>query len=158
MKKLLGLLVVLSIGAAFGYGRWPERELRLTREGENALLRLRLEEAEATVRMCALLGQAQDLAEAVSRGSHAEAEGLATRFFDAARAESNRNPRPGFKEALEAVNRSRDGVTAALARADRKALAEIHRAQNRLRAALGQGRPEPSRMRLPAPEAGPAVP
>jgi hypothetical protein len=141
MKRLWASVTVLLVAAAYLSGRWPERERRLTLAGENAILQERVEEAEAAVRMCDLLGQVQNVIHAVSLKNYGEAQGFSSVFFDAARAESGRTVQAGYRQALEDVLSSRDAVTAALAQADPKALEKLGAVEARLKSALGHGAP-----------------
>lgn len=148
MKKLLVALVVLLVAGAFVYGRWPERQRRIALEGERQALQRQLDEAQARVRLCSLLGQLQSLMQAVSAQNYGQARELSSRFFDDARAEADRTSEPAFARALAAVLGRRDAVTAALARADPEAIEPLRQVEAHLERALGP----------PWPAAAPAAP
>jgi hypothetical protein len=153
MKKLLAALVVLLVAGAFVYGRWPERQRRIALEGERQALRHQLDEAQARVRLCSLLGQLQSLMQAVSAQNYGQARELSSRFFDDARAEADRTSEPAFARSLEAALELRDAVTAALAQADPKAIEPLRRVEAHLEGALGPPWPAASAAASPAPPA-----
>jgi type II secretory pathway pseudopilin PulG len=160
MRKLLVVLVVLLVGGAFLYGRWPERQRRLALEGEKQALQRQLDEAQARVRLCSLLGQLQSLMRAVSAQNYGQARELSSRFFDDARSEATRTPEPAFARALEAALGLRDAVTGALAQADPGAIEPLQRVEAHLERALGPPWPAASPVAPPTPEArpGPTIP
>lgn len=137
MKRALVVLTVLLIAVAYVGGRWPERERRLALQGEVGMLQSRLDDAEARVRMGELVAELQSLMEVVAQKNYGEAQQLSSRFFDHARAESERTPQPAFKESLRDVLPLRDIVTAALAQADPAVLRNLKQAEQRLKGALG---------------------
>jgi type II secretory pathway pseudopilin PulG len=155
MKKLLVALVVVLVAGAFVYGRWPERQRRIALEAENRALQRQVDEAQARVRLCSLLGQLQGLMRAVSAQNYGEARELSSRFFDDARSEASRTPEPAFAQSLEAALGLRDAVTAALAQADSKAIEPLRQVEARLEGALGPPWPaaSPAGPRAPAPSA-----
>lgn len=162
MKKLLVALVVLLVAGAFVYGRWPERQRRIALEGERQALQRQLDEAQARVRLCSLLGQLQSLMQAVSAQNYGQARELSSRFFDDARAEADRTPEPAFARALEAALGRRDAVTAALARADPEAIEPLRQVEAHLEEALGPpwpgaapAAPSPSPAEAPTPSPSP---
>ncbi len=157
MRKLGVLLAVLLIAAAYVAGVWPERQRRLALEGELQILEGRVREAEARVRMGALLGEFQNLMETVSQKNYGQAQSLSSGFFDHARAESNRTPQPAFKDALEGVLAMRDPVTAALAQADPAVMDHLRKAERRLKDALGFAPSAPPPVVAPSPTPAPSL-
>lgn len=137
-RVLIGAAVVLIvILGAYLLGYWPERAKRMALEAEVATLRGQLNDAEARVRMARLLGELVNVTEATSALNYGQAQGLASKFFDAARAEAAGTPVPSFKTALERILQNRDQVTAALTRADPAVMEILRNAQLQLRTALG---------------------
>jgi hypothetical protein len=137
-RVLIGAAVVLIvILGAYLAGYWPERARRIALETEVTTLRGQLNEAEARVRMAQLLGELVNIVEATSAQNYGQAQGLASKFFDGARAEAARTPVPSFKAALERILQNRDQVTAALTRADPAVMEILRNAQLQLRTALG---------------------
>jgi hypothetical protein len=130
-------VVILVIGAAYVMGYWPERARRVALEGEVTALREQLNDAGARVRMGRLLGDLLNVIEAASALNYGQAQGLSSKFYDAARVEADRTHVPAFKMALEGILQSRDGVTAALTRGDSAAVETLRSAERQLREALG---------------------
>jgi hypothetical protein len=157
MKKLLVLLVVVLIAAAYLAGFWPERQRRLALEGEVQILDRRVQEAESRVRMGTLLGELQGLMETVGQKNYGQAQPLSSSFFDHARAESGRTPQPAFKDALEGVLAMRDPVTAALAQGDPAVIEHLRKGERRLKDALGYPPSSPSPAAAPSPAPEPSV-
>ena len=143
-RALIGAAVVLIvILGAYLLGYWPERAKRIALETQVAALRGQLNDAEARVRMGHLLGELVNVIEATSALNYGQAQGLASKFFDAARAETTRTPVPSFKTALEGILQNRDQVTASLTRGDPAVMETLRNAQLQLRAALGYPVPQP---------------
>jgi hypothetical protein len=137
---LVVLLLVLA-GLAYVVGYWPEHQRRQALEAQVTSLQLELAEAQARVRLGALLGQLLAVEDATSAQDYGQAQTLSSRFFDTVRAETTRTAAAGVKEALEKVSGMRDPVTASLTRADPQALTLLRDAQSHLRNALGFSRP-----------------
>jgi hypothetical protein len=157
MKKLLALLAVVLIAAAYVAGAWPERQRRLALEGEVQILDRRVEEAEARVRMGTLLGELQNLMETVGQKNYGQAQPLSSAFFDHARAETGRTPQPAFRDALEGVLAVRDPVTASLAQGDPAVMEQLRKAERRLKDALGYAPPAPAPVPAPSPTPEPGL-
>lgn len=157
MKKLLVLLAVVLIAAAYAAGSWPERQRRLALEGEVQILDRRVQEAEARVRMGTLLGELQNLMETVIQKNYGQAQPLSSAFFDHTRAETGRTPQPAFRDALEGVLAMRDPVTAALAQGDPAVIDHMRKAERRLKHALGYAASAPAPVTAPSPTPEPGV-
>ena len=144
MKRILGVLVVLLVAAAFVAGYWPQRQELVTAQAQAAELRRQLSEArsqleaaEARARLGRMFGQYLALQDAVSSGHFGSAQALSTGFFDQVREEAGRTTDATVRTALDAVLMRRDTVTAGLARGEssvREALAPVER---ELRRSLG---------------------
>jgi hypothetical protein len=113
-------------------------------EVEVASLGEQLNDANARVRMARLLGELVNVIETASALNYGQAQELASKFFDQARAEATSTPVPSFRMALERILQSRDRVTAALTRGDPAVVEILRNAQLQLRAALGYPVPQPS--------------
>lgn len=157
MKKFLAVAVVVLLGAAYVGGYWPQRQARKELEGrmkaleaQTGTLQGQLSDAQARVRMGALLGHLLTLIDLVAEKNYGHARTLASSFFDAVRAESDRAQAGGGKEALEAVLAARDEVTAGLTRGDAAVVEPLRKSEARLRQALGYPMP-------PAPPPGATV-
>lgn len=140
-KGLIALAAAAVIGGAYLAGYLPERRGRIAVEAEIGALRPRLAAAEARVRTGELLGQALTLKEVAMRQNYGQALELSTSFFDAVRAELARPGESGLADGLNEVLTMRDGVTAALAKADPTVLETLQRVELRLRRALGYALP-----------------
>ena len=136
-KGVIAGVVVLVIGLAYVAGYWPEHRQRVALEADAAVLRERLADSEARVRMGRLLGELLNIREAVGSLNYGNAQQLSSTFFDSVRAEASITPVAAFKTALEAVLQARDQVTAALARGDQAALEPLRRSELQLREVLG---------------------
>jgi len=157
VRRLLAVLVVLLIAAAFVAGYWPQREGRLRAEQEAAEARRQLAEAraelaraEARDRRGRLFGRLLALEDAVASGDFGEAQALSTPFFDGVRDEATREADAAVRTSLDAILMRRDTVTAGLARDDGSVGEVLVPIERELRRALGYSLPA-----LPSPT-GPA--
>jgi len=158
MKRLLAVLVVLLIAAAFVAGYWPQREARVRAEQEAAEARRQLDEvraelarAEARDRRGRLFGRLLALQDAVASGNFGEARALSTPFFDGARDEAARESDAAVRTSLDAILMRRDTVTAGLARGEGSVREMLLPIERELRRALGYPLPA-----LPPPRPAPA--
>jgi hypothetical protein len=78
------------------------------------------------------------------RQNYGQALDLSSPFFDAVRAEATGSPDSGLRDGLNEVLAMRDGVTAALAKADPTVIETLHGIELRLRRALGYAVPPES--------------
>ncbi|HEX9187440.1 MAG TPA: hypothetical protein VGB87_10230, partial [Vicinamibacteria bacterium] len=92
MRKLMAVLVILLVGAAFVAGYCPQHQRLARARAEADDLRRRLDEgrsmlaaAEAKARLGRLFGQYLALHDAVVAGNFGEAQSLSSPFFDAVR-------------------------------------------------------------------------
>jgi hypothetical protein len=144
VRKVVAVLVVLLVAAAFVVGYWPQhRELgqaqadAVEARRQLAETRSQLAAAEVKARLGRLFGQYLALQDAVASGNYGEAQALSSPFFDAVREEVTKGSDPAARTALDAILGRRDTVTAGLARGEgsvREALVPIER---ELRRALG---------------------
>jgi len=137
MRKLLAFAVAVLLAAAYAAGRWPERQRRLAVEGEAAMLRRRLGDAEARASLARHLAELRNLIDVASRRSFGLARPLGTAFFDHVEESMAGEADPGLRDALQAVLGARDAVIAGLAREDGGAVRLLHEAEHRLRTAAG---------------------
>jgi hypothetical protein len=134
-KTAIGAAVLaVVVVAAYLAGYLPERGSRVTAEQELTAVREELAAAHQRVRLGELLGRALTLKEAAQRQNYGQALELSSAFFDAVLAETKRS---GVDAGLGEVLTMRDGVTAALAKADPAVVEHLHRIEMRLRQALG---------------------
>ena len=158
MKKALGALVVLSIGAAFGAGYWLQRERAVRAEAEQAEMRRQLDEtrdaldrAETLNRLGRVFGHYLSVRDAVVAGNYGDAQSLSSAFFDGVGDEAGRQKDATVRTALDAVLMRRDTVTAALARGEGAVRGPLDLIERELRRALGYAVPA-----LPVPDAAPS--
>jgi hypothetical protein len=145
MRKLLAFAVAVLLAAAYAAGRWPERRRRLALEGEAAVLRDSLADAEARASLAAHLAAIRNLIDAAAERSFSRARTLGTAFFDQVEESLAAEPDPGLREALQEVLGARDPVIAGLAREEPAVVRRLREAEDRLRAAAGHppARPAP---------------
>ena len=148
MKSFVFVLVVVLIGVAFGLGYWPQAQRLSNAQEELKQTRIQLEDAQARLRMFELQSRLLDVLDRVKEQNYGDAQALSTQFFDGVSAELARTPRAEFREALEAVARMRDAVTAGLTRGSADTLGLLNDALARLRRNGGKS----------APPAAPAAP
>jgi hypothetical protein len=137
MKRLLLVLVLVTIGAAYLAGYWPEHQARKAAEQQLDGLRARLERAEARNRLYDLQGQLLTLTATMEARNFGEAQAKATAFFESVRAESGRTRTADTREALERILSRRDRFTVALTQSDPAAPEMVHRTMADLRSAIG---------------------
>lgn len=137
MKRLLVGGGVLVIALAYLAGFWPERRKLTDARAEIQMLQDRLGASEGRVRLAAVLGELLRLSDAITAKNFGEAATLSSSFFDSVQAELARTDESAVKEALEAVLRSRDAVTTAIAQTDSSLAATLDEHERRLRQALG---------------------
>jgi hypothetical protein len=137
MRKLLAFVVAVMLAAAYAAGRWPERQRRLTLEGEAAVLRDRLADAEGRASLAAQLAAIRNLIDAAAERSFSRAQALATAFFDHVEESLAGEPEPGLREVFQAVLGARDPVIAGLAREEGDVVRRLREVEQRLRAAAG---------------------
>lgn len=154
MRRVLVVLTLAAIGAAYVAGYWPERQARLASEAALQGMRGDLERAEARNRLYGLQSKLIDLLGTVEARNFGEAQVKATAFFDAVRAEAGRPDQAGATKALEGILAARDSLTIALTQNDPAALEMLRGAMTRLRAALG----EAPASEAPGPSPSPARP
>jgi uncharacterized protein (DUF2267 family) len=153
MKRVLVVLALAAIGAAYFVGYWPERQARVASERTLEAMRANLERAEARNRLYGLQSKLSDLLGTVEARNFGEAQGKATAFFDAVRAEASRSDQAGATKALEGILEGRDSLTIAITQNDPAALEMLRGAMTRVRAALGETPPHEAAGPSPSPAA-----
>jgi len=139
MKRATWTAVVglILLAAAYFAGFWPEHRRRTGLEERLAATERQLDAARAQVRLGEVFGQLLRLSDAVSQRNYGQAAMLSSMYFDRVREEAARAASPPVKTALEQIQRSRDQVTAALARSDPSIASTLHDQAIALRRALG---------------------
>ena len=109
------MLMLLSVGGAFGLGWWSEHQRRIAVELELRDIQARFATSESNVHVCQLQDQLLSLLDLVDAKNYGAAQSASTAFFDRVRAETvGAADRPEFDKILA----QRDAVTAALTRSD----------------------------------------
>ena len=155
MKKMFAVIAVTAIGVAFYSGYWPERTSRRLSEAALEETQGRLLRAEARIRLYTLQSRLVDLLDTVASRNFGDAQGKATGFFDAVRAETSRPDQSEARASLEGIMAGRDSLTVALTQSDPAALEMLHGAMARLRTALGEPSSPAPAPAAPAPVVSP---
>jgi len=153
MRRLLVVLTLAAIAAAYIAGYWPEREARVASERALQAMRGDLERAEARNRLYGLQSRLIDLLGTVEARNFGDAQGKATAFFDAVRAEAGRPDQAQVTKALEGTLAGRDSLTIAITQNDPATLEMLRGTMTRLRAALGEAPPHEAAGPSPSPAA-----
>jgi hypothetical protein len=140
-KRMVAIVVVVLIGAAFLVGYLPERRQRAAAEAELERVRSSLLAAQGRVRTSELLGRILMVKEVTARQDYGHAQELSSAFFDAVRAEASMTHAAQLGSGLNQILAKRDIVTAALARADAGAVDIVHTIELQLRQLLGYSVP-----------------
>ena len=133
---IVAVVAAVVVVGAYLAGYLPERRARVAGERELTTVREELSAAQQRVRLAELLGRALMLKEAAQRQNYGQALELSSAFFDAVLAEMKRSGE-GERARLAEILAMRDGVTAALAKADPAIVDSLHRVEVHLRQALG---------------------
>ena len=135
--RIIAVVAVVLAGAAFVVGYVPQQQRRASAELEIESLRQRLVAAEDRVRTSELLGRLLTIQEVTARQDYGHAQELSSAFFDALRTEAAATHADQLRNGLNEGLAQRDAVTAALAKADARAIEILHAIELRLRQALG---------------------
>jgi hypothetical protein len=134
-RALVGIAVLLIVGAYIA-GYWPEHRRLVQANAQNQSLQVRLDSADARMRLGEVLGLLLRLSDAVAARNFGEAATLSSTYFDEVRQEALKQ-QADAKVALDRILQSRDDVTAALARTDPAVSTSLREQQLDLRKALG---------------------
>jgi len=151
MKRVIFIIVLILIAAAFLVGYWPEHRQLVDEQSRTAQLQARVDAAQAKVRLGEVLGQLLVVRDAVAAQNYGTAATAASTYFDRVRDEAARADQPPIKDVLNGIQRSRDNVTAAIARADPGVADTLRQQEMALRGALGY------KVEPPAPATTPAT-
>ena len=138
MKKILFLVVIVLIAAAYLVGYWPQRRRAESSEKNVQQLNQQLAQAQALARLCRIQSQLLSLIAQIEDKRFADAQKGSTEFFDAVRAEATRSNTADYAPSLEAILGMRDMVTAGLAKEDSAASALLRQALSKLQQAIEQ--------------------
>jgi type II secretory pathway pseudopilin PulG len=138
MKKILFLVVIVLIAAAYLAGYWPQHQRLVSLETRVRQANQQLAQAQSVARLCSLQNRLLGLIAQTESGNYGDAQKASTEFFDQVRAETMRNNKAGYTPALEAILGTRDTVTAGLARKDPTTLDVLRQALTRLHQVIEQ--------------------
>jgi hypothetical protein len=136
MKRVLVVITVGAIGAAYLAGYWPQRQGRVASQEALAAMGASLERSQARNRLYGLQSQLVALRATVEARNFGDAQGEAGAFFDSVRAEAGRRDQSHARQALEGIAAGRDSLTVALTQSDPAALEMVQGAMTRLGDAL----------------------
>jgi hypothetical protein len=135
--RVLLVLGVLLIGGAYFAGYWPERRRLSAARTEVEALQEKVSQSEERVRLGEVLGQLLSVSDAVEAQNFGDAATRASSYFDRVAAEAAAATDPAVRAVLESVQKTRDSVTAALARAEPAVRTTLREQQLAIRRALG---------------------
>jgi type II secretory pathway pseudopilin PulG len=145
MKKIVFLVVIVLMAAAYLAGYWPQHRRLVSLETSVRQANQQFAQAQSVVRLCSLQNRVLDLIAQTESGNYGDAQKASTAFFDQVRAEAMRNDKAGYTPALEAILGTRDMVTAGLARKDPATLDVLRQTVTRLHQAIEQQTNMPGR-------------
>jgi hypothetical protein len=144
MKRVVVIAIIVLVGLAYIGGYWPEHRRAADAQAAIDALRPQLADAQARVRLAEVLGQQLRLADAIAVRNFGEASGLSSAFFDRVQQEMAQTTAPNVRDALAAIQQTRDQVTTAIARTDPSVADVLRQQQMTLRRALGYPIPPPT--------------
>jgi type II secretory pathway pseudopilin PulG len=116
MKKIVFILGILLLVAAYLGGYWPQRQKVQEAERNGAQAIQQLTSAQAVVRITRLENDLVSLVDQTQNQNYGEAQKLASRFFDDLRSELDHSPSAPYRQTLETIFARRDAVTSGLTR------------------------------------------
>lgn len=137
MKRFIAVVVVVLVAAAYVGGFWPEHARRAAADDALARAQAQLASAERQIRLGELLGQQLRLADAIDARNFGDAAGLSSAFFNRVQQEAAQTSDPDLRQTLDAIQRTRDQVTTAIARTDPAVAGTLREHELALRRALG---------------------
>jgi type II secretory pathway pseudopilin PulG len=133
MKKLLLILGMVLLVAAYVGGYWPQRQKLQEAQKNNAQAAQQLTSAQAVVHITRLENDLVALVDQTQSQNYGEAQKLSSHFFDDLRAELDRSPNAPYRPSLETVFARRDAVTSGLTRADAATIGPLRQSLNEVR-------------------------
>ena len=133
MKKLLLILGMVLLVAAYVGGYWPQRQKLQEAQKNNAQAAQQLTSAQAVVHITRLENDLVALVDQTQSQNYGEAQKLSSHFFDDLRAELDRSPNAPYRSTLETIFARRDAVTSGLTRADAATIGPLRQSLNEVR-------------------------
>ena len=125
MKKVLAIVALVLLGAAYLGGYWPQHRQLLSAQQSAVQAQQQLASVQAVARICRLENDLLALIGQTENQNYGNARGLSNSFFDELRREANRDQNAPYKADLENILAQRDAITAGLARADASTAATL---------------------------------
>jgi type II secretory pathway pseudopilin PulG len=133
MKKLLLILGMVLLVAAYVGGYWPQRQKLQEAQKNSVQAGLQLSSAQAVVHITRLENDLVSLVDQTQGQNYGEAQKLSSHFFDDLRAELDRSPNAPYRQTLETIFARRDAVTSGLTRADAATIGPLRQSLNEVR-------------------------
>lgn len=118
MKRVIVIIGLLLIVAAYVFGFWPQYQDARQARTELRSVTQQLNQARAQLGLCVVQQRLLALVQQASAKNYGDAATLSTQFFNQVSEESQRQTNPGVKAKLSSILKQRDAVTSELAKAD----------------------------------------
>jgi type II secretory pathway pseudopilin PulG len=133
MKKVVLILAVVLLAAAYLGGYWPQRQKLQQAQQASAQASQQLTTAQAAVHICRLENDLVALVDQTQNQNYGEAQKTSSHFFDDVRSELDHAPNASYRPVLETIFARRDAVTAGLTRADAAIIGPLRQSLNEIR-------------------------
>jgi len=133
MRKIMLLVVLVLIIAAYLIGYWPEHKELAETQKTNDVLKQQLASAQAVGRLARLENELLLLIEQTESQNYGEAQKQSAAFFDDVRKEIDADKSAPYVPKLEAILARRDAVTAGLAKAEAPTVAVLKQSLTEMR-------------------------
>lgn len=133
MKKVILILGMVLLVAAYLGGYWPQRQKVQEAQKNSEQATQQLAAAQTVVHIARLENDLVALVDQTQNQNYGEAQKLSSRFFDDLRAELDRFPNAPYRSTLETIFSRRDAVTAGLTRADAATIGPLRQSLNEIR-------------------------
>lgn len=118
MKKVLAMVALVLLGAAYLGGYWPQHQQLRAAQDNAAQAQQQLASVQVVARICRLENNLLNLLGQTENQNYGDARSLSQAFFDNLRHEADRDQNTPFKADLEGILAQRDAITAGLTKAD----------------------------------------
>lgn len=118
MKRVIVIIGLLLIVAAYVFGFWPQYQDARQARTELQSVTQQLNQARAKLGLCALQQPLLALIKQASAKNYGDAATLSTQFFNQVNEQTQQQTDPGVKAKLSSILKQRDVVTSDLAKAD----------------------------------------
>ncbi len=118
MNKVLVIVIVVLLGAAYVGGYWPQHQQLRAAQQSAEQAHQQLAGVQAVARVCRLENELLALLGQTENQNYGDARSLSNTFFDDMRREADRDQNAPYKGDIENILSQRDAITAGLAKAD----------------------------------------